>query len=301
MNRIILIGLIYVLSVGCATQPTPAPLPVVTTPPPEPVAPVPVAEPVVAAPVEEPETLTKFSEVNNMPAPSDRSYKRMTRQRMEEESDLQASAGSLWKMDGQTSYLFSQNKHRIEGDPTAIKMEGLALKEVESKVAVIQDLMKDLEKQKIQAEEESKKAEAEKQRLAELEKMKPKVITDPNDPNYDAFAGQYPADLQAAEDAKVAASRKPATVEKKPEVAAKPEKEEKIDLKDIEIIPSKIVERLPNGMYRVSGQQIFNIKKKPYKVIATGLVRPEDFDDAAIGSGKLLEPQYDVIHMKRTQ
>lgn len=280
---------------GCLSSPTVStPLPVVTTPPVE-EAPVAAAEP-------ELEKLTKFSEVNNMPAASDRSYRRMTRQRMEEESDLQADAGSLWKMDGQTSYLFQQNKHRVAGDPTTIKMEGLALKEVESKVSVIQDLMKDLDKQRTEAEEESKKSSAEKVRLAELEKMKPKVITDPNDPMYDPYAGQYPADLQAAEDAKVAALRKPAAVEPaKTEVAKKDEKEEKIDLKDVESVPARIVERMPNGMYRVSGQQNFMIKKKPYKVIATGLVRPEDFDDGAISSMKLLEPQYDVIHMKRTQ
>jgi flagellar L-ring protein precursor FlgH len=293
-------GLIFILQVllmGCATKPTPAPLPVVTTPPPAAPAPV-AAEP---APAPESEKLTKFSEVNNMPAPSDRSYKRMTRQRMEEESDLQASAGSLWKMDGQTSYLFQQNKHRVEGDPTTIKMEGLALKEVETKVAVIQDLMKDLEKQKVEAEEQQKKADEEKARLAEIEKNKPKIITDPNDPLYDPYAGQYPADIQAAEDAKLAASRKPAAIEKKPEVAKAEPKEEKIDLKDVETIPSRIVEKLANGMYRVSGQQVMMIKKKPYKVIATGLVRPEDFDDTAISSQKLLEPQYDVIHMKRTQ
>lgn len=291
MRKLYFIGLFNLILAGCITKPV-APLPVVTTP---------VEAPVVAEPLEEPEKLTKFSEVNNMPAASDRSYKRMTRQRMEDEAELQASAGSLWKMDGQTSFLFQQNKHRIAGDPTTIKMEGLALKEVESKVAVIQDLMKDLEKQKLDAEEEAKKVETEKLRLAEIEKNKPKIITDKNDPNYDEYAGQYPADIQAAEDAKMAASRKPASVDKKPEVAKKDEKEEKIDLKDVEIIPSKIVEKLANGLYRVSGQQIFTIKKKPYKVIATGLVRPEDFDDAAISSGKLLEPQYDVIHLKRTQ
>ena len=66
------------------------------------------------------EPLTKFSDLNNMVPPSDRNYKRMTRLKMEEESELYGSAGSLWKMEGQTSYLFAENKHRREGDPTAI-------------------------------------------------------------------------------------------------------------------------------------------------------------------------------------
>jgi flagellar L-ring protein precursor FlgH len=54
-------------------------------------------------------------------------------------------------------------------------------------------------------------------------------------------------------------------------------------------------------MYRISGQQSLTIKKRPYKVIATGMVRVEDFDDEGISSGKIFEPQYDVIHIKKTE
>ncbi|MFZ3228755.1 MAG: flagellar basal body L-ring protein FlgH [Pseudobdellovibrio sp.] len=297
-----LIVILNLVLFGCVTSPTePTPVPVVIQQP-APVAPVVAptpAETVAEVEAELPEKLSKYSEVSNMPAPSDRSYRRMTRQKMEEESDLQASAGSLWKMDGQASYLFAQNKHRTEGDPTSIKLEGAAIKQIESKVAVVQDLINELEIQKLQAEEDAKKAEAEKLRLAEIEKLKPVIITDKNDPNYDAYAGQYPGDLMAAE--KLAEEgRKPAAVaEKKPVVP--PKEQEKIDLKDVESVPAHIVERMQNGMYRISGQQTITIKKRPYKVIATGLVRPEDFDDNSISSVKLLEPQYDVIHMKRTE
>ena len=66
-------------------------------------------------------------------------------------------------------------------------------------------------------------------------------------------------------------------------------------------IPSRIVERTNDGMYRIRGQQFITIKNKPYKVIATGLVRIEDFDDADISSNKLRDAQFDVIHMKRTE
>jgi flagellar L-ring protein precursor FlgH len=79
----------------------------------------------------------------------------------------------------------------------------------------------------------------------------------------------------------------------------KNEKEEKFDLKDVESIPSKIVEKMSDDTYRIRGQQYLTIKKKPYKVIATALVRAEDFNDAGVSSNKLLDAQYDVIHVKR--
>ena len=237
------------------------------------------------------EPMTKYSDLNNMAPPSDRQYKRMTRQRMEEESQLYGSAGSLWKMEGQTSFLFAENKHRREGDPTAIKMEGSALKTIESKVAVIQDLMKELEIQKKQAEEDAKKAEEQKLRLAQEEEEK--KIQQERIAKGEAPA-DFPADFYAPEPEPVG-KREPAE-EKKPVVA---EKEEKIDLKELEFIPSRIVEKTEDGMYRIRGQQFLTIKKKPYKVIATALVRPEDFNDQNVSSTKLLDAQYDVLHVKK--
>ncbi len=261
---------------------------------PEPRLPLESKIPITEAPVVEPtpdeEPLTKYSDLGNMAPPSDRNYKRMTRQKMEEDSELYGSAGSLWKMEGQTSYLFAENKHRREGDPTSIKMEGPALKMIETKVAVVQDLLKQLDEQRIKAEEDAKKAEEEKVRLAQLQEEKKlkdeqiakgEVVVDP-------FAGQYPPEPD----------RKPAAVAAA--IPTVPAIEEKIDLKEIELIPSKIVEQLPDGIYRIRGQQFLTIKKKPYKVIATALIRAEDFSDSNISSSKLLDAQFDVLHVKRT-
>jgi flagellar L-ring protein precursor FlgH len=43
------------------------------------------------------------------------------------------------------------------------------------------------------------------------------------------------------------------------------------------------------------------IGKREYKVIVTGLIRPEDFNDAGIISEKLLDPQYDVVSLRKTK
>ena len=243
------------------------------------------------------EPLTRYSSLNNMAPPSDRQYKRMTRERMEEESQLNSSAGSLWKMEGQTSYLFAENKHRQEGDPTSIKLEGSALKFVENKAYVIKDLLGQLDEQKQKADEEEKRATAEKQRLAQIEAEKKlraeriakgEIVVDPLD------EGQ--SDAEAAKPAMDA--RLPASLATAP-AAGKKAVEEKIDLKEVESIPAKIVEKVSNDTYRIRGEQYLTIKKKPYKLIATALIRAEDFSDAGVSSNKLLEAQYDLVHVKR--
>ncbi len=243
------------------------------------------------------ESLTKYSDLNNMAPPSDRQYKRMTRQKMEEESSLNSSAGSLWNMEGQTSYLFAENKHRREGDATTIKLEGSALKLVENKAYVVSDLLVKLEEQKKISEEENKKAEEKRQRLAQLEAerklrvdriAKGEIVVDP-------------LDEQATEEALLAAEsaeRKPASVASD---ANKKTIDEKIDLKEVESIPVRITERLSDNTYRVRGQQFLTIKKRSYKVIATGLLRAEDYKDDGVSSNKLLEAQYDLVHVKRTK
>lgn len=288
IKKFILAALVLGL-VGCATTPEP---------------------PVVENPPEQtgPEPLVKYSAEPNYAPVSDRDYRRMTRQKMEDDSALNAGAGSLWVMEGQTSYLFAKNKQHRTGDPTQIKVEGAALKQLEMKVTTIQDLLNQLEEQKKQAEldrkkmeEEQKKAEFEQQRLAEIEKEKEKIADGD-------LAGKDATEEQIQKMAEENVNKRmPAAVEdpkaKKTEVAAAPaaKKEEKVDLKDIEFIPSRIVEKTPEGLYKVSGQQMMTIKKRPYKVIATGIVRPEDFDDQGISSSKMLDPQYDIIHIKNTE
>jgi flagellar L-ring protein precursor FlgH len=257
--------------------------------------------------VVEAEPVVKYSTEPNYAPVADRDYRQMTRQRIEDESALNAGAGSLWVMEGQTSYLFAQNKQRRTGDSTRIKIEGAALKQLETKVSTISDLLNQLEEQRKQAELDQKKLEEDKKlgeskklRLAEIEKEKENILTNGlagNNPTADAIQKLAEENVN---------KRMPASVsdlnvkkEEKP-IVANQKKEEKPDLKDVEFIPSRIVEKTAEGMYKISGQQMMTIQKRPYKVIATGMVRPEDFDDQSINSGKIFEPQYDIIHIKKT-
>lgn len=205
-----------------------------------------------------PERPARYSDNPQMSVPSNREYRRMTKSRMEEESELHSQAGSMWVSEGQSSYLFVQNKTRREGDIVNVKLEGAALKQVETKVSVIKKLLKQLEDQQ--------NADLQRQKLADN-------------------AGD--------------GSRGPASEAPKKEEAAP--KEEKEDLTELGSVPTRIVEKMPDGNYRVKGAQPFMIGKREYKVIVTGLIRPEDYNDEGITSAKLLDPQYDVVSVRRKQ
>ena len=207
-----------------------------------------------SAPLDEIRSAARYSENQNLGVPTDRTYKRMTRNRLEEESDLGATAGSAWVMEGQGAYLFAQNKSRKEGDLLSVKLDNSAMKQVETKVSVIKKLLKELEDEK-QAETENSLAK-----------------------NGDE-------------------ARKPAAEAGKGE-GAKSEKDD--SLTEVQNVPTRIVEKLADGNYRIKGQQPFMIGKREYKVLVTGLIRPEDFNDQGISSDKLLDPQYDVVSIRRS-
>jgi flagellar L-ring protein precursor FlgH len=201
----------------------------------------------------------KFSENQNLLVPVNRNYKRMTRSRMEEDSDLTAQAGSMWVMEGQGAYLFAQNKSRKEGDLLNIKIDGAAQKQVETKVSVIKKLLKQLEEQELQQQQQNNP------------ETQPKLA--------DGKAAAEPARAPAADS------------------SGKKEKDD--DVLNLDSVATRIVERLADGNYRIKGQQPFMIGKREYKVIVTGLIRPEDFNDEGISSSKLLDPQFDVVSLRK--
>ncbi len=220
--------------------------------------------------IEPKETSTRYSENPQIGFTDNRQYKKMTKSRMEDESDLGSQAGSMWVMEGQGSYLFAQNKSRREGDMLNIRMEGPAFKQVETKVGVIKKLLKQLEDQEKEALLQQKLA-AEK-----------------------AAAERAPASEKTA--APNAAPAAKTTAE-----AAKEPKEEKQDFAEIQQIQTRIVEKLPDGNYRIKGSQPFMIGKREYKVIVTGMLRPEDYNDEGVSSNKLLDPQFDVISLRKKE
>lgn len=195
--------------------------------------------------------LTRFSSSVKQPQIEQRDYIRMTREKLERESELGASAGSMWAMEGQGAYLFAQNKARQQGDLVNIKLEGSQLKQVETKISVIKKLLEQLD------QENKKIRDRERQLLS----------------SKGSSSERAPS----------------ATPEAKPE-------EEKIE---VDTIPARISERLPDGSYRIAGHQAIMLGQRQFKVLVTGLLRPEDFSDEGTSSSKLIEGDVDVLSMRK--
>ena len=193
----------------------------------------------------------RYSESPQMASGAERRYQSLNRAEIEDSAELQANAGSMWMMEGQSSYLFLPNRSRKEGDSLQVKLEGAGQKQVETKVVVIKKLLKQLEEQN------------RGNRLSEAEAESP--------------------------------SRSPASAG-----AAKKPEEDKPDLSEVATIPAKITDRTPDGMYRIKGSQSLMIDDKEFKVIMTGVLKPDDYNDEGVSSSKLIDPQYDVVSVRRS-
>lgn len=201
----------------------------------------------------------RFSDRPDLKFNTARKYRRMTKGRFEDQAKVKDASGSLWVMDGQGAYLFSQNQVRKIGDLLNVKLEGAAKEQLETKVKVIKRLLK-----KLESERTFRKLAAAKRKKTQ-----------------GASADKKEENKQ---------SRAPAS-------AGKTQLEEELKVSEV---PTRIVEKLPDGNYRVKGHQAFMIGKKEYKVIVTGVVRNEDFNEDGIVSGKILDPRYDIVSQRRS-
>lgn len=208
-------------------------------------------------------SLTKFSESGDVAPRVRRQYKRTTKESLADQSALDARSGSLWVMEGQGAYLFSQNIVRLVGDPLAVTLEGDPRDQLQSKVSVIRKL------------------------LAKIEERQKARLRDP------AAAGE---DDEKSADEKAPKGKKEKTDTK----AAATEKPSENDL-GVKTVPTRIVERTLDGNYRVKGSQPFMIQNREYKVIVTGVVRAEDFNDEGIAATKLIDPKFDIVSARRKE
>ncbi len=106
-----------------------------------------------------------------------------------------------------------------------------------------------------------------------------------------------PASEAKAGDAK-AADGKDKAAEAKAAEAAKPAGKEDLGIKNV---PTRIIERTSDGNYRVKGSQPFMISNREYKVIVTGIVRAEDFNESGVNSTRLLDPKFDIVSNRKKE
>ncbi len=215
----------------------------------------------------------RFSETDSVRYGVERKYRRMNRDRFEDEADVAAGAGSLWVMEGQGAYLFAQNRMRLVGDILTVRVEGAPKSQLQTKTRVIAKLLERLEKP------DSAPA------LRGPASAKPPV------------GDQPPAGASVAGAQSQAGQPQAAGVPSPPSGQPAPSRPDAPF--NVQTVPTRIVEVLRDGSYRVKGSQDFMIGKREYRVIVTGIVRPEDFNDEGIDAEKLLDPQFDIVSAKR--
>jgi flagellar L-ring protein precursor FlgH len=222
-------------------------------------------------------TLTKFSDSQDVSPRVKRQYKRTTKESLAEESALDAKAGSLWVMEGQGAYLFSQNVVRLVGDPLAVTLEGDPKEQLQSKATVIKKL------------------------LAKIEERQRARMRNPASASDD---GEESADKDKAKDAandkgsKKDKSGNQQNQQQQQQQAAKDESAAELAVKTV---PTRIVERTLEGNYRIKGTQPFMIGSREFKIIVTGIVRAEDFNEEGIVASKLLDPKFDIVSTRRKE
>lgn len=227
----------------------------------------------------------KFSDTRDLPVNEDRQYKRMSRKQFEDQELFSDNAGSLWVNEGQDSYLFAQNIVRLPGDILNVILDGQPEKQLSTKAQVIKELTNRIEK-------------AKRGVASTTPDGKPVVAGAPADPNAKPAAvgpdGKPIVDANAKLGDPAAATTAAAPV-------AKPAEEEMpgIESFDVKTIPTRVVERLSDGNYRVKGAQTFMIGTKEYKVIVTGLVKPSDVSDDAVSSSKMLDSKFDIVRYNK--
>ncbi len=186
-----------------------------------------------------------------------KNYQRMTREKFENDAQVNGAPGSLWVMEGQSSYMFSSNVMRLQGEVVNVKMDGAPKNQLETKVKII------------------------KQMIARLEKPKRKPASAAPKSTDTVVPQQPPPEAPANENANA-------------------NKENDDDSKLlVETVPARIVDRTVEGNYRIKGSQNFMIGKKEYKVIVTGLVRPNDVNGDEVKADQILDPKFDIVSLKK--
>ncbi len=56
-----------------------------------------------------------------------------------------------------------------------------------------------------------------------------------------------------------------------------------------------------DGNYRVRVVQPFMIGQREYKVIVTGIVRAEDFNESGVAASQLIDASYDNVSSKNSE
>lgn len=224
------------------------------------------------------QSAVSFSNTPNLPPPTKRLYKNGNRATRDDFVDDSQNEGSLWASDGQSNYFFSKNKVRGVGDILTVTLEPDMIRDIGVEVKrTLNENEKDIEMQLAQD-----RANARVAGLVGGDKNKDAVSTSqaapaaaPSAPTLAANGGNVPNAEVLPSDIDVSKS---------------------LDVKAGDTMMAEIVERYPNGNYKIRGTKKLIYKNgAPRLINFVGVVRGTDIgEDETVASGKLYEYQIEA-------
>ncbi len=223
-------------------------------------------------------SIASYSNNPSMPPESRRLYKNGVRATREDFIDNGRNEGSLWGSDGQTNYYFTKNKVRGLGDIVTIKVQADLLKDTFTEVT---------------------RTLSPKEREAELElaqeRLRNKTLGIADAVGTSAAAPERaPA---ATEGGTAQAKPKEIDEDQIPKATYSDiDVGKSLDLKEGDTIMAEVVERFPNGNYKIHGVKRMRYRNGFRFMKVTAVVKSSDIaEDDTIDSGRLYEYRLEVI------
>jgi flagellar L-ring protein precursor FlgH len=223
---------------------------------------------------------TSFSSSPNLSPQTKRNYKNGSRATRADFQDNAPGEGSLWASDGQTNYYFTKNKIRGVGDIVSIKLEEEMTK----------DLVREVRRTLTPQERELEIAKAQ-DRLMRKAYGLPAEDADPRE----AQARAPAAAPAAGPDGKAPASKEEIKV---PEATSSDiDITKAVEVKNGDALMAEIVERYPNGNYKIRGAKRVVYKNgAPRLVNFVAIAKNTDIgEDDTVASGKLYEYRLETL------
>lgn len=198
------------------------------------------------------------------------------------DEDGPTQAGSLWGSDGQTNYYFTKNKIRGVGDIVTVKIETDLVKDTSAEVVrTLNEKERETELEIAQKRLDGKSAPA----PSKAEK-KDQVST--------AAAAPARAGAPDAKDKK--AEAKPEESEGREATYADIDVSSAVDLKEGDSMMAEILERYPNGNYKIRGVKKIRYRNATRLLNLVGVVRSVDIaEDDTVPSSKMYEYRLEVL------
>ncbi|OFZ52878.1 MAG: hypothetical protein A2428_01510 [Bdellovibrionales bacterium RIFOXYC1_FULL_54_43] len=231
--------------------------------------------------------MVSSSNTPNLDPPVKRIYKNGSRATRSDFIDESQNEGSLWAPDGQTNYFFTKNKVRGMGDIVTITIEA--------------DLIRDIG---LEVRRTLTPREKENELMIAQEKIRAKILgkdSEKKDGNDSLATSSSAPSREPAADKKKGNTGPNTSFEDEPAIPTATlvdvDIAKALELKPNDTMMAEIIERYPNGNYKVRGtKKVLYKNGYPRLVTLVGVARGQDIsEEDLVTSGKLYEYRLEAI------